>query len=92
VRRASLQADALTIVRHLVIPGHVDCCTRPVLAWLRQLQQEGGHFVVNLIEHYVPRHRAIGTADLGRLLTPEERAQARALLQEAGVRTVAAPA
>jgi putative pyruvate formate lyase activating enzyme len=24
------------IVRHLVLPGHLECCTKPVLAWLRE--------------------------------------------------------
>lgn len=26
--------DARVIVRHLLMPGHFDCCTAPVLAWL----------------------------------------------------------
>ena len=29
----SLFDNDLIIVRHLVVPGHVDCCTRPVIDW-----------------------------------------------------------
>src|SRR5690606_16018985 len=30
------RAGARVIVRHLLMPGHLDCCTRPVLHWLAE--------------------------------------------------------
>ena len=30
---AAAQGDL--IVRHLLLPGHFDCCFRPIVAWLR---------------------------------------------------------
>lgn len=43
------------IVRHLMLPGHLDCCTVPVLDWL------AGHLpdaVVNVMAQFRPEHRA----------------------------------
>jgi len=54
------------IVRHLLMPGHTQCCTRPALAWL------AGHMPavrVNVMTGYRPLHRATLRSDsLGRRL------------------------
>jgi len=42
--------EALTI-RHLVMPGHVDCCTRPLLDWLAATMPE---VPVNIMDQYRP--------------------------------------
>ena len=48
-RLAEWQEDVL--VRHLVMPGHVDCCTKPILAWLaRHLPRAP----VNIMDQYRP--------------------------------------
>jgi len=39
------------VVRHLVMPGHLQCCTKPVLDWLAREHPEA---VVNLMTTYVP--------------------------------------
>ena len=39
------------LVRHLVMPEHVDCCTRPVLAWLAAHLPEAP---VNIMDQYRP--------------------------------------
>jgi len=52
-RRNLHMADRHTdlIVRHLVLPGHMDCCTRPTLRWLAT---ELPHVKVSLRTNYVP--------------------------------------
>lgn len=55
IERAS--REAFTIVRHLVLPGHVECCTIPVLERLRGLNVR-----VNLMEQYRPNANVRGTA------------------------------
>ena len=42
--------EAFTI-RHLVMPNHVDCCTRPVLAWLAENMPD---VPVNIMDQYRP--------------------------------------
>jgi putative pyruvate formate lyase activating enzyme len=39
------------IVRHLVLPGHVECCTKPVLRWLADNCR---HVLVNVMDQYRP--------------------------------------
>ncbi|MCE9583576.1 MAG: radical SAM protein, partial [Planctomycetes bacterium] len=39
-----------TVVRHLVMPGHVDCCTRPVVRWVNA--HPG--LELSLRDHFVP--------------------------------------
>ena len=56
---ASKQTDL--IVRHLMLPGHLDCCTLPVLDWLAKNTPEAA---VNLMDQYHPAHRALEYPEL----------------------------
>jgi putative pyruvate formate lyase activating enzyme len=67
-----------TIVRHLVMPGHLECCARPVVRWVRA----AGGLELSLRDHFVPAWRAAG-AGLGRTTSAEESATAEELLREA---------
>ena len=49
IRRAGEHTDL--IVRHLILPGHMDCCTRPTLKWLAA---ELPQVKVSLRANYVP--------------------------------------
>jgi putative pyruvate formate lyase activating enzyme len=61
------------IVRHLLMPGHFDCCTRPVLGWLSQ--RPG--ITVSLLTQYVAPAHARGA--LAAPLDPTDIHQAHAL-------------
>jgi len=39
------------IVRHLVLPNHVDCCTKPILEWV---SKNTPNALVNIMEQYHP--------------------------------------
>ena len=41
------------IIRHLVLPGHVDCCTKPVLEWIAENCPRA---LVNIMDQYRPEH------------------------------------
>ncbi|MEM4562697.1 MAG: radical SAM protein [Thermofilum sp.] len=41
------------IIRHLVLPNHVDCCTKPVLEWIAENCPRA---LVNVMEQYRPEH------------------------------------
>ncbi len=43
-----------TIIRHLVLPGHLDCCTYPTLRWIAD--NLGGEVLVNVMGQYYPEH------------------------------------
>jgi len=76
--------SAALIVRHLVMPGHVECCFRPVAQWLAE------HLPLapfTLMTGYVPAWRAARQGDdLGRCLTEAERSEAEEFTLELGLR------
>ena len=49
ISAAARQTDI--IVRHLILPGHFDCCTKPVLDWLKKNNPE---IKLSLRRDYVP--------------------------------------
>lgn len=71
------------IVRHLLMPGHFACCTRPVLHWLAQA---GPGILVSLLTQYVsPAHLR---GDLARPLDSAEVTQAATLARQLGLQLV----
>jgi putative pyruvate formate lyase activating enzyme len=71
------------IVRHLLLPGHFDCCVRPIVAWLRD-HLPGAKF--SLRDGYLPHWQAGRYLELARPLGRTEADQARALAHDAGLR------
>lgn len=41
------------IIRHLVLPNHIECCTKPILEWIAE---NIPHALVNIMEQYRPEH------------------------------------
>ena len=84
VRRnlARVDREAWTIVRHLVLPGHLACCTLPVLEWLARELPPGAR--VNLMPHYAPTPEVAGTA-WDRRPAADELAAARARASALGL-------
>lgn len=74
-----LAAGAKTILRLLVLPGHLECCVAPTVAWLGTLS---GDLTVNVMTHYAPAGRARGDPQLGRHLNEDERRRSSQLISE----------
>ena len=72
------------IVRVLVLPGHLECCTKPILEWISA--NLGAETRVNLMFQYRPQWRANEIPELRRALTNRERAQAVQLAKSAGLK------
>ncbi len=64
------------IVRHLMLPGHMDCCTKPVLHWLAD-NLPGA--LVNVMDQYRPMHRAEDYPELRGVVPRKEYEEAIAL-------------
>ena len=64
------------IVRHLLMPGHIDCCWRGVAEWLAT---ELPGVPVSLRSGYWPGWRSSLHPELGRLVSGSETARARAI-------------
>lgn len=80
LRLAAKRADVF--VRHLLMPGHLDCCFRPVAEWVAA-NLPAVRFT--LMTGYVPAGRADGCAELGRCLTVAERHAAERIVADLGL-------
>lgn len=84
VSRNLLIADgqANVMVRHLLMPGHVDCCFVPVAQWMADHMPKTKFHVMT---GYVPSWRAACGGTLNRMLSADEIATARAHLERLGL-------
>jgi putative pyruvate formate lyase activating enzyme len=74
------------IIRVLVLPNHLDCCTKPTLNWIAE--NLGGETRVNLMFQYRLEWRAHEIPELHRRLTRDEREKAVQLAEKAGLRNI----
>jgi len=72
-----------TIIRQLVLPGHLDCCTKPILHWIKENRPDA---VVNVMAQYHPDHKAHKYPGLDRRLRREEYREALGMAKELGLR------
>jgi putative pyruvate formate lyase activating enzyme len=80
---AAAQGDL--IVRHLLLPGHFECCYLPIVQWM-ETHLPAAKFSVR--DGYLPRWRAAHDADLARPLDRDAGRAARALAVEHGLNLV----
>jgi putative pyruvate formate lyase activating enzyme len=73
------------IVRHLLMPGHVECCFRPVAEWLAENLPE---VEFSLRDGYLPAWRADQFDDIGRDLSVDEIDAAQAMTRRIGLRVI----
>jgi len=79
-------ADAELIIRHLVLPANVECCTRPVLGWIAE--NLGSVVRVNVMDQYRPEARAHEYPEISRRLSAEEFERALEIAREVGLENI----
>ncbi|MBN1211346.1 MAG: radical SAM protein [candidate division Zixibacteria bacterium] len=62
--------DTELVIRHLVLPNHFECCTKPVFDFIAEHMKDRA--VVNVMDQYRPCYRADKCEDINRRLKPEE--------------------
>ncbi|MCX8194932.1 MAG: 4Fe-4S cluster-binding domain-containing protein [Candidatus Micrarchaeota archaeon] len=77
-------SHAELIVRVLVLPSHIDCCARNIIAWLGENLPDKAY--VNLMSQYRPCYKAFGQPDIARQLKKEEFLRAAAFLQKSRIK------
>lgn len=76
------RSNAEMVVRHLVLPNHIDCCTKPVLSWIAD-NLSGVR--VNVMAQYRPAHRAREHQDISRPLRSSEYREAATFAGDLGL-------
>ncbi len=77
--------QARLIVRHLLLPGHFDCCYRPIVAWMRRWLPRTA---ISIREGYLPSWQAGRHPDLRGPLDRQSGARAHALAAESGLNVI----
>jgi putative pyruvate formate lyase activating enzyme len=72
------------IVRVLVLPGHIDCCAKPVLEWIARNLGAGTR--VNIMDQYRPEWRYYEVEELRRRLRREEFQEVISYAREIGLK------
>ncbi len=71
------------LIRHLVLPNHVECCSKPILAWIAEnLDNE---VRVNIMGQYHPEFQAFKFGDISRAVDREEVVEAIDFAREKGL-------
>jgi putative pyruvate formate lyase activating enzyme len=70
------------IIRHLVLPGHFKCCTKPVLEWISENLED---VRVNVMDQYRPEYNALDYPELTKSLNAEEFEKAQKLALNLGL-------
>ena len=65
---ASKQAEI--VIRHLILPNHLECCTFKVLKWISENLKEKA--LVNLMDQYFPYWKAQEFPEINRRITVKE--------------------
>jgi len=66
--------SAEMIIRHLVMPNHVECCSKPIIEWISKNLPNA---CVNIMAQYRPEYQARDYYDLSRHVTMEEYMQVK---------------
>lgn len=82
-RTAAGHADL--IVRHLLLPGHWDCCAIPIFRWMRENLP---HTKFSLRDGYLPKWNAARDSTMNRVISRAESHQAWRLARELNLNLV----
>ena len=78
--------DAELIIRHLVLPANLECCTRPVLRWISENLDPMVR--VNVMDQYRPEARAYEYPEISRRLTGAEFEKALEIARKVGLQNL----
>ncbi|MEM1541082.1 MAG: pyruvate formate lyase-activating protein [Ignisphaera sp.] len=59
------------IIRHLVLPNHIECCLKPVLRWIAENLPKD-RVLVNIMDQYRPEYKAHQYSDINRHVSSKE--------------------
>lgn len=72
------------IIRHLVLPNHVDCCSKPVLKWIADNLPKD-KVLVNIMDQYRPEYKAYQFKEISRRVRYDELEEVYAYADKLGL-------
>jgi len=74
--------DGDVIIRHLVMPNHIECCSKPVLKWIAQNISD---VAVNTMLQYRPEYKAYHYKEISQPISQKEYIQVRKFVNDLGI-------
>jgi len=62
--------DSELVIRHLVMPNHIECCSKPILRFIEENFKD--KVIVNIMDQYRPEYKAKNYSDINRFVTDKE--------------------
>lgn len=72
--------DSELVIRHLVLPNHFECCTKPILEYISE--NYGDRVIVNVMAQYRPEWKAKNYEDISGYPRKEDLERARQLAKD----------
>jgi len=73
------------IIRHLVMPNHIDCCSKPILKWISENLPNA---VLNIMSQYRPEYHAYDYEDISKSLSMVDYIMVKEYADEQGVHQI----
>ena len=73
------------IIRHLVMPNHVECCSKPIIKWISEKLPNA---VVNIMAQYRPEYKAYDYEDISRSVSIEEVLQVKEYVNKLNIHKI----
>jgi putative pyruvate formate lyase activating enzyme len=77
--------DGEVIIRHLVLPNHIECCSKPIIQYIAEDLPDA---IVNIMAQYRPEYMAYEYKEISRPTSPEEVLQVREYAEEQGIHLI----
>ncbi len=81
-KRVHDEGSGEIIIRHLVMPGHVECCSKPILDYIAK---EVPNAVVNLMSQYRPQWKSFEYPEINRRISLQEMQEVRGYADKLGI-------
>lgn len=62
--------DAELVIRHLILPNHIECCSKPILDFIAKYFKD--RVIVNIMAQYKPDYLAANYSEINRRITNKE--------------------
>jgi len=73
------------IIRHLVMPNHIDCCSKPVMDWISENLSD---VIVNIMGQYRPEYHAYEYKDISRKIYIGEVLEVKEYAEKLGIHQI----
>ncbi len=81
-KRVHDEASGEIIIRHLVMPRHIECCSKPILDYIAK---ELPNAVVNLMSQYRPQWKSFEYPEINRRINSQEMQEVREYADKLGI-------